>query len=234
MADHKIEYIPGSAELGDFDATSTTVYVSPGEEYDSLPSEALLNTFDRYYAQAFAPRDYTPYEWRNVGALLRLGRRTEARELVSRLFLDQRPAGWNHWAEVVYADPRKPGFIGDMPHTWVGSDFIRSILDMFAYERESDQALVVGAGVPPRWLTQGINIKGLRTWYGPLNLSMQAEDKTGVRVRIEGVKVPPGGIVVVSPLDGHETVIRKLPANVVIPSRSKSGEESGRGKESNE
>ena len=43
-----------------------------------------------------------------------------------------------------------PRFIGDMPHTWVGSDFIRSVLDMLAYERGRDGALVLGAGVPMR------------------------------------------------------------------------------------
>ena len=29
-----------------------------------------------------------------------------------------------------------PQFLGDLPHTWVGSDFVRSVLDMLAYERE--------------------------------------------------------------------------------------------------
>ena len=57
-------------------------------------------------------------------------------------------AGWNHWAEVVWRDPRTPRFIGDMPHTWVGSDFIRAARSLFVYEREADQALVIGAGIP--------------------------------------------------------------------------------------
>src|SRR5436305_10507008 len=42
--------------------------------------------------------------------------------------------------EVVYKDLRAPNFLGDLPHTWVGSDFIRSFLDLLAYERDSDQA----------------------------------------------------------------------------------------------
>ena len=51
-----------------------------------------------------------------------------------------------------------------MPHGWVASDFIRAVLDLFAYEREGDQALVLAAGVPPAWLAgPGITVKGLRT-----------------------------------------------------------------------
>ena len=62
-------------------------------------------------------------------------------------FEGQRPQAWRHWAEVVWHDRDTPKFIGDMPHTWVGSDYIRSVLDMFAYDRASDSALVVGAGI---------------------------------------------------------------------------------------
>ena len=32
MKQHKIDFIPGAAELGDFDATSTTVGVNPADE----------------------------------------------------------------------------------------------------------------------------------------------------------------------------------------------------------
>ncbi|MBK5258531.1 MAG: coagulation factor 5/8 type domain-containing protein [Thermoanaerobaculia bacterium] len=215
MAEHKIDYIPGSAELGDFDATSTTVFISPGNEHQSLPKEALYRTFDKYYARAFSIRDYTPYEWRTVGSFIRLGERERALELIHRLFRDQRPPNWNHWAEVVYANPREPKFIGDMPHTWVGSDFIRSILDMFAWERESDRSLVVGAVIPMHWLTgNGVRIAGLRTHYGPLSFSVKAEGEE-IRAHIGGeVRMPPGGIIFVSPIDGRETVIRTLPAHL--------------------
>jgi hypothetical protein len=38
--------------------------------------------------------------------------------------------------------------LGDIPHGWVASDFIGAALDLCAYEREPDHAMVLGAGVP--------------------------------------------------------------------------------------
>ena len=46
------------------------------------------------------------------------------------------------------AMPAAPKFIGDMPHTWVGSGFVEAVRDLFAYEREDDRALVLAAGIP--------------------------------------------------------------------------------------
>jgi hypothetical protein len=81
-------------------------------------------------------RDYTPYELRTVGALVRLGQPDRAHAMLDFFFKDQRPRGWNQWAEVVLPDPREPRFLGDMPHAWVSSDYIRSALDLFAFDRE--------------------------------------------------------------------------------------------------
>ena len=75
----------------------------------------------------------------------------------------RRPAAWNQWAEVVGRDPRELRFIGDMPHGWVASDFIRSFLDLFAYERPRDRALVLAAGIPVEWLAGEVRIRA-----GPL------------------------------------------------------------------
>jgi hypothetical protein len=223
MAIHGIDYIPGSVELGDFDATSTTIAVSPVDELPDLPQPALQRTFDKYYENFVARRDgtlesvdYTPYEWRVVGTYIRLGQKERAHELIDFFFRDSRPRGWNHWAEVVFRDPETPRFIGDMPHTWVGSDFIRSILDLFAYEREHDRSLVLAAGIPVEWLreTGGIRIAQLRTHYGLLTYSM-LEEEGAIRVRIDdGLRIPPGGLVIVSPVDGHEKVVHTLPADI--------------------
>ena len=59
-------------------------------------------------------------------------------------YADRRPEGWNQWAEVVVRDAREPRFLGDMPHGWVASDQIRSVLDLFAYEDEGES--IPGAG----------------------------------------------------------------------------------------
>ena len=219
---HKIDYIPGSVELGDFDATSTTTAVAPGGELRNLPRPALDRTFDKYYEHFLLRQTstdweaYTPYEWRVAGTFIRLGQAQRARDLIDFFFGDIRPAGWNQWAEVVFRDPKTPKFIGDMPHTWVGSDFIRSMLDMFAYERDTDESLVLGAGIPLEWVRsgEGIRIRSLRTFYGSLSYSIRAQGGA-IEVRVEeGLDIPPGGLVVVSPVDGKELIIRKLPATL--------------------
>lgn len=86
MQQHGIDYLPGAVELGDFDATSTTVGVSPGGELETLPHPALERTFEKYYTNFVARRDsvswvdYTPYELRVVGTMVRLGWRDRALE----------------------------------------------------------------------------------------------------------------------------------------------------------
>ena len=140
-------------------------------------------TYERYWREFVDRRDgntawddYTPYELRNVGTFVRLGWRDRAQELLA-FFLDgRRPAAWNQWAEVVGRDPAKARFVGDMPHAWVASDFIRAVLDLFAYERDDDQSLVLAAGIPPAWLDgAGIAVRNLRTPYGPLSYSLRKE-----------------------------------------------------------
>ena len=88
-----------------------------------------------------------------------------------------------------------------MPHTWVGSDYVRSLLDCFAYDREADSTLVLGAGVPWDWVMDapGIRVGGLPTPYGKLAYTMRAVGRS-VEMRIEsGIRVPRGGIVVSAP-----------------------------------
>jgi hypothetical protein len=225
MKQHRISYIPGAAELGDFDATSTTVGVNPGGELGTALEPAVRRTFDKYYANFIQRRDsgkpwnaYTPYEWRTVGTFIRLGQRQRAHTIANWFMGHQRPAGWHQWAEVVMEKVDSAQFIGDMPHTWVGSDFIRSVLDMFAYEEESDSSLVIGAGITSDWLRDpaGVGIRGLSTHYGKLSYTMRGSSK-GTEVRIEsGVRIPPGGIIVKPPV-GRATKVTSLPAALTIP-----------------
>jgi hypothetical protein len=203
-AEHKVGYLPGAAELGDFDATSTTIALSPGGLQERLPQDLLTGTFERYWQQFSARRDgtlawkdYTPYELRNVAAFVRLGWRDHAHELLDFFLRDRRPLAWNQWAEVVGREVREPRFVGDMPHGWISSDYIRSALDLFAYERETDHALVLGAGIPRAWLAgRGVAVRDLRTPYGKLGYSMREQ---GGRLRIDigaGLALPPGGLVI--------------------------------------
>ncbi len=198
MRQHAIDYIPGAAELGDFDPASTTIALEPVGEAEKLPHEALLRTFDRYFQHALEPRQYTPYEWRIVGALIRMGQKERALQLVRYFFRDQRPSAWNEWAEVVRPDVRKPGFIGDMPHSWVGSDFIRSALDLFAYEND-EGTLVIGAGIDESWLDAGVSIDNLSTHAGRLGYTMK---RSGDTVSVDFLRAPAGAVIIRSPLSG--------------------------------
>ena len=245
MAQHRIDFIPGAADLGDFDATSTTIAVTPVAELGRMPdsvAHALDRTFDRYWSEFVARRDgtkpwesYTPYELRAVGTLVRLGKRDRAHELLDWFFKGQRPSEWYQWAEVVWRDPATPKFIGDMPHTWVGSDYIRSLLDMFAYEREADSSLVIGAGIPEAWVMEkpGVTVRRLSTHYGPLSYTVRNENGRARVSMSAGLTIPPGGIIVYSPFakpvgevrvngvpsaagPSGGVLVRSLPAEVVF------------------
>ena len=240
-----IDFLPGSAELADFDPTSTTIALDPGDEMERLPRGALDHTFERYAtefdARLTAPEwDYTPYEIRNVGAFVRLGRRERVLPLLDFFLASRRPPEWAGWAEGVASDPRKVKFVGDIPHAWVGSDFIRSLTDLFAWNRESDGALVLASGIPAVWLDEGapVAVHDLRTAYGTLSFSV-AKDAAGgsIRVRIGAeTAIPPGGFLVRPPLpagrcearvDGVEAAcsngevrVRAAPAEIVFRTRS--------------
>jgi hypothetical protein len=156
-------------------------------------------------------KDYTPYELRNVSAFVRLGWRGRAHALLDFFMHDRRPAAWNQWAEVVGRLPREPRFVGDMPHGWISSDYIRAALDLFAYERGADHALVIADGIPPAWLAgEGIAVRNLRTPYGSVSYGMKQQGGAIVIQLDAGLNLPPGGIVLREPGEGwsagHTTV----------------------------
>lgn len=203
-ARHGIDWIAGAADRGDFDATSTTIGLSPGGAMAALPRDLLDNTFERYWTNfqnrlANRPlwKDYTPYEWRVVGAFVRLGQRERALQALDFFMADRRPQAWNGWAEVVGRELRESRFIGDMPHAWISSDYIRSALDLFAYERDADHALVLAAGVPTAWLdtAEGVGVRDLRTAYGSLTYAFRKQGRDYV-LTLEPDVAPPGGFVV--------------------------------------
>ena len=240
---HHLDVLPGAADRGDVDPTSSTVALSPGGLLGTLPDALVRNTFERYWRDFATRRDsgrpwdaYTPYEWRNVGSLVRLGQRERALQAMAFFYRNRRPAGWNQWAEVVLRDAREPRFLGDMPHGWVASDQIRSVLDLFAFEHEGERALVLAAGVPMAWFdAPGPSLQGLRTPYGPLSWRARAR-AAGARKVIEFAlkplrTMPPGGIVLRGPwpkasrvwVDGRvvegpadEIRLRRTPARVRI------------------
>lgn len=235
---HNIDYLAGCVELGDFDATSTTIALFPVNEFGAqadangkgIPQDALARTFERYWTFFKDRRDgtldkpwdaYTPYEVRTIGAFVRLGWRERAHELIGYFVGDQMPREWNAFAEVVWRDRRKPGFIGDIPHTWCGSDFVNSFRSLFVYERESDQSLVLLHGVTRDWLrggpgaerSAGFSLRNWSTMNGTLSLSAFEVARNEVRVEIKsgtGQKLvaPPGGLLIYPPEAGKIASVR--------------------------
>jgi hypothetical protein len=223
MERHGIDFFPGCAELGDFDATSTSIGLYPCGEYDAMPQEARDATFDRYWRFFAARRDgaepwtaYTPYELRVINTFLILGRPEEAHALIDYFMGHLRPQGWNHWAEVVWEDPRIPRFIGDMPHTWVGSEWVKALRNLFVMERE-DGSLMVGKGVPAAWCVEGEPVvwSGLPTYGGRLGLRWETRggkvevSATGPEA-LRGVIHPPMGAT------GDPVRFERLPARAAF------------------
>jgi len=220
MARHGVDYVPGCADLGDFDATSTTIALDPVQAGSVLPPGALERTFARYWDltrdRASGAREwvnYTPYEARTIGAVARLGWRGRADSLLTWLLADRNPPAWQQWGEIVWHDRTQSRFIGDLPHTWVGSDFVRSALDLLAYEREADSSLVLASGVPKAWLMDtGLRVRGLSTAYGTLGYTLRRLASGIVEARLEGgCRVPPGGVVLRPPGDFQRATVDGAP-----------------------
>src|SRR5258708_20937951 len=202
-----MDAIAGAADRGDFDPTSASVALNPAQA--RVSPKILKSTFERYWEEAQQRaagtrpwKDYTPYELRNVGVLVRLGQSERAHELLKFFMHDRRPEGWNQWAEVVLPNPREPHFLGDMPHAWVASDYLRSVLDMFAYERGEDDALVLGAGLSEEGMASGVAVKKMSTAQGPLSYAL-TPSASGLLLQLAGGLSPPrGGVRFAWPLAG--------------------------------
>lgn len=205
IARHKIDYVPGSVELGDFDPTATAVAITLLDQLHLLPLPETAQTFDKYLA-GFRERasgaldwnNYSAYEIRIIGALVRLGRVREALELTRFMLDDRRIPAWNQWPEISWRDPLGPSFIGDLPHTWISAEYIVAIRSFFAYEREADESLVIAAGIGEEWLAEGreVGVENLPTYYGSLSYALRREEGGALRLRLGGdLIVPPGGIV---------------------------------------
>jgi F5/8 type C domain/Bacterial alpha-L-rhamnosidase 6 hairpin glycosidase domain len=249
MKVHAIDFLPGCVELGDFDATSTTTALWPCGELSRIPRKALDRTFDVYWERflrrrddpTFKWEDYTPYELRTIGSFVLLGHPDRAQQALEFFLHDRRPPAWNQWPEVVYREPRTAKFLGDLPHTWCGSDFLNSVRMMFLYEREADNSLVLFAGVPESWITTNpVGFKGMPTYGGRITCTVErrADDNGRLTVNVAGsCPVPTGGIRLTLPLSASQAtangkpadldadgriVVRELPARIEVAVATKS------------
>jgi hypothetical protein len=176
----QLSTIPASADLGDNDPTSVSIGVDPCGQEDLMPAAALSHTFDLYLddvRKRSVPGSlwaYTPYELRNVLTYVHLNRPADANELLTDLMRYRRPAAWQEFAEVVHSRLRHPGYLGDMPHTWIGAEYVRAIFGMLMHEADDHLQLLPGA--PITWLAgEGVTLSELRTAYGRLTMTARQE-----------------------------------------------------------
>ena len=202
-----IKYIPGCADKGDLDPTSTSVAFSPCDEADILPHKALSYMYGNYYKEVVNRTKpgfgggYTPYEIRNISAFIQMGKRDNALFLLHYFDSCSRPKNWNEFAEVVLANKRLGSYIGDMPHSWVGATYVTTVRDMVV--RESGNKLILFQGVPEEWVNKrkGIKLQNLPTHFGKLTLSAFAKDNT-LTIKIDGNCKPPKGYLLYWPFKG--------------------------------
>ena len=95
IAEKKLDFIPGSADLGDFDATSTTIALDPGEEQSRLPAVELARTFEIYW-ERFQKRAVEPARRRQRVHALRVARRG-TRSSGSADATGRRPSSTSSW-----------------------------------------------------------------------------------------------------------------------------------------
>jgi hypothetical protein len=199
-----LDHIPGCVEKGDFDATSTAIAIMACGENEMLPEPYKRNTFNRYFedfSKGTVPgreRTFTPYEVRTADAFVRMGDREKALAML-RYFTENSvyPYGWNHMAEVVHARKRAPSYIGDMPHTWVGSGYINAVRSIFAYE--DDGQIIVAAGVDPEWpAREDVQVDRLPTQYGTINYEIKQHPDM-IAMDLDGKAEPPRGFAIPLP-----------------------------------
>jgi hypothetical protein len=242
IAARSLAYVPGSVEWADFDPAATATAITTTDAAQCLPPAALAFTYDEYLTGLRRRQsgetdwsNYSAYEIRILGALVRLGRRVEAHELLEFFLADRRPRPWNQWPEISWRDPRSPGHLGDVPHAWIGAEYVLALLGMLAHERPADGALVLAAGVSEAWLDAGgVAVEGLPTWWGPLHYTLKRLGPEALEVELRpGLRLPPGGIVLQPPLsrplasaeldgggplahDARSATLRCCPARVVL------------------
>lgn len=210
LQERAIDFLPGSVEWADFDPTASAIAVSL--LYDELPrllpSAAIAQTFAKYLGNfrqrcrdEIAWTNYTPYEIRVVGALVRLGQRSAALEVLASLLADRRPPAWNQWPEIAWHDPKTPGHVGDLPHTWIAAEYMLSFRSLFVFEQEAEHSLVIAAGIDAQWLADGfeIRVRGLPTYYGLLSYTLRREGDDALLLQLSGDFAPSLSRVVLKP-----------------------------------
>jgi hypothetical protein len=206
---HHMDVAPASVELADFDPTSTAVSFLLGSDH-VYPRDVLERSWEKYARELGARRDahspgvgYTGYELRNAIALMLVGRKSDALALLGWMVSDQRPPAWHQWPEISWTVPTEPQFLGDLPHTWIGSTYVHALRSLMVMERDEEAgarrqppSLLIGAGIPLSWLDGGETVRGrdLPTWFGPVSVSWSRDQgATAAAERPVRIDIASGG-----------------------------------------
>jgi hypothetical protein len=197
---HGINYIPGCAERGDFDAPSAAIAVWPTGEAEYLSASSVYNTFGIFWTEQFAPSLKNDINWSYPSYALRISQvfvlfnqRDKAVRMLEQYLNLKRPRDWNQWAEGTLSDDRKPWFIGDLPHSWVASIYVNSFRSLFVYER--NDFLVLAGGIPQKWISEEeIAINNFPTYYGNISYSIVKKQNV-IYVSLTGNATPPKGFL---------------------------------------
>jgi hypothetical protein len=187
-----LPFIPASREWADYDPTATANAIMLLGVPPQLDRKAVDSTFDRFMTDWRRTRsgeapwsNYSPYQIRVITAMVRMGRRDDALELLKFYLSDRRPFGWNQWPEIAWRDPRAPGHVGDVPHCWIASEYVLALRSLFAYEDEAAPALVLGAGLAPEWLEgEGVQVRAAPTIWGRLSYRLRRIDARTVEFHL--------------------------------------------------
>lgn len=223
IAGRKLDYIPGSVEWADFDPTATANAIALLDFADDLPAaplhrmlETYLAGFRRKHRGEMPWTNYTAYEIRIIGAFVRLGQRAEANELLEFFLSDRRPPAWNQWPEITWKNPRAPGHLGDVPHTWIAAEYLLALASMVAGERDSNDSLVLAGGLPWAWIAEesGFAVAGLPTRHGLLDMHIVAASESLITVELGALlALPSGGLWLAPPLPAGRRILSATAAD---------------------
>jgi hypothetical protein len=217
ISNHQLNWIPGSVEWADFDPTATSNAIAMLDFADVLPAdpmqamlETYLDGFRRKHRGEIPWTNYTAYEIRIIGAFVRLGNRAAANELLTFFLSDRRPIEWNQWPEITWRDPRSPGHLGDVPHTWIAAEYLLAVASMVVAEREASGSLVLASGMPWAWISDenGFAVRDLPTRFGKLHFRIHAPNNSTIAIEIGDILTfPQGGIIIAPPLPDGKRII---------------------------
>jgi len=228
IAQRGLAYVPGSVEWADFDVTATATALTTTDAAECLPPSALVYTYDEYLRGFRSRRDgtldwnnYTAYEirisarWYASGAWTR---RTSCSTSSGR----PAPACVNQWPEISCVIRAAPVIFGDVPHSWIGAEWVLAVLSLFAYEHPTKRVAGARGRRSPRMARRRaeIAIEDLPTWYGRLSYTLARVGDDAVQLSLSGdFEMPPGGIVVRSPLPRAITRVTAMAETSLLSKR---------------